>query len=196
MTRSTQPRPTIRYVAFDNRTGRILQTHSRISASTRQYVEVPVDELRRMLAKDSSLLAKLTDKDPANLDILKIESHDEAPVPGEAAMVDVVRRRIVRSPMLTLTADKREVSGDGQDSATIEIRAVNAAGNLMHSVNDRVKVSATHGKLSARAGIVDLVGGRATITVTSVNETVDKVKVWATSLSGACSGGSVTLEFV
>ncbi len=193
---TTHVRPAVWYVAFDKRTGHILHTHSRFSVEANQHVEVPEDDLRGMLLKDPSLLTDLTDQDSANLDILKVGPHDAVPGPGSAMMVDVAHRKIVQKPTLVLTADKREIAGDGWDSATIEIRAVNSEGKLLHTVEDRIKITTSRGKLSSRGGIVDLVEGQATITLTSVNETVDHVRVGAVSLTGACGSGYLTLEFV
>jgi hypothetical protein len=193
---STNVRPEVWYVAFDKRTGRILHTHSRFSVEANRHVEVPEEDLRQMLANDASLLAGLTDQDLANLDILKVGPHDAVPGSGGQIMVDVAHRRIVPKPRLVLAADKREIVGDGYDSATIEIRAVDADGELLRTVEDRIKVTVTRGRLSVRGGLVDLDEGRATITLTSVNETVDNVRVGATSLTGACASGYLTLEFV
>ena len=188
--------PNIQYVAFDRRTGRILHRHSRYSVEANEHVEADENELRAMLLRDSSLLASLTDRDPANLDILKVRPHDAGPAPGKAMMVDVAHRKLVQKPDLLLTADKREIVGDGHDRATIEIQVVDMHGKRRHTVEDRIKITTSRGKLSSRGGIVDLVEGRATITLTSVNETVDRVRVGAVSLTGACASGYLTLEFV
>ena len=188
--------PTIQYIAFDKKTGRIFHTYSRFDVVKNQSVEVPIDELKETLVKDASLFAGLTDQDPANLDILKVGPNDAVPALENAMMVDVAHRKIIQKPTLVLTADKREIVGDGRDSATIEVRAVNSEGKLLDTVEDRIKITVTRGKLSSRGGIVDLVEGRATITLTSVNETVDNVRVGAVSLTGACGSGYLALEFV
>jgi hypothetical protein len=187
---------TVQYVAFDKKTGRILNTYSRFSVEANRYVEVSNDELKELLTRCTPVIANLTDQDLANLEILKVGPDDEVPRSGNPVMVDVAHRRIVKKPKLVLAADKREIVGDGQDRATIEIRVVNAEGKPIHTIEDRIKVSVTRGRLSARGGIVDLVQGRATITLTSVNETVDRVRVQATSLTGACGSGNLILEFV
>jgi hypothetical protein len=193
---ATSIRPAVWYAAFDKQTGHILHTHSRLSAETNEHVEVPEEDLRALLLKDPSLVASLTDQDPANLDILRVGPQDSIPGPGTAMSVDVANRRIVPKPRLVLKADKREVVGDGFDSTIIEIRAVDEHGHRVHTVNDRIKVTTTRGKLSERGGLVALDEGRASIILTSVAETVDHVRVGATSLTGACAGGDLTLEFV
>jgi hypothetical protein len=193
---STNVRPEVWYVAFDKRTGRVVHTHCRFSVEANKHVEVPEADLRNMLAQDASLRAGLTDQDLANLDILKVGPHDAVPHPGAGMMVDVTHRKIVPKPALVLTADKRELAGDGRDSAKIEVRAVDAHGEPLRTVKDTIKVTVTRGKLSARGGVVDLVEGRATITLTSVAETVAYVRADATSLSGTCARGYLTFEFV
>jgi hypothetical protein len=196
MSSSCHGSPTIQYVVFDKRSGRILHMHSRFFVEADEYLEVPLDELRAMLLRGKSVLADVTDRDLSNLDILKVGPQDEVPGPGKMVMVDVTHRRIVQKPILELSADKRELVGDGHDSATIEIRAANADGKPLPALEDRIKVTVTRGRLSARGGIVHLVEGRATITLTSVNETVDTVRVQAVSLTDHCASGQLILEFV
>ena len=188
--------PAIQYVVFDKKTGRILQTQSRFSVEQNQDVEIPMEELKATLAKDPYVLQRLTDHDAGNLDILKSETKETGRGLHSPTMVDVKHMKIVAKPKLVLSAGKKEIVGDGQDSTEIEIKVVGATGRAVHTVDDQIKITTTRGRLSARAGIVDLVQGRATITLTSVNETVSEVRVRALSVSGACASGALTLEFV
>jgi len=185
-----QAAPAIQYVVFDKTTGQIVRTHSHFSVEKNAYVEVPPAELKKALALDSSV------GDPANLDIIKIEGKDPLAVRLGVAKVDLKTRVLVEKPSLSVTADKTEIAGDGKESATITIQAVGADGKPVRSLDDKLKVLTTRGKLSARGGLVDLVQGKATVTLTSANETVSRVVVRASSIAGASSAGEVRLEFV
>ena len=57
-------------------------------------------------------------------------------------------------------------------------------------------VTTDRGKLSERGGVMSLVQGRASFTLTSVNETVHKVRVRAESLDGNLERGELVLEFL
>lgn len=192
---SVDPTPTIQYVVFDPRTGRIVSTHSRFSVEENRDVEIPIEELKRTL-QDASARRDVTSHDTANLDILKVESPQGVPINSATDMVDVTDRRIVQRPLLVLTAGKQQIVGDGRDSVTIEIKVVDADGNDVYNINDTIKVMTTRGRLSARGGIVTLAEGRATIVLTSAAETVSHVRVRAFSPDGACGGGNLRLEFV
>ena len=182
------------YIAFDKRTGRILGKHSRFSVLTNGHVQVPIDDLRKMWSKDTSLLNDLTDHDFANLEILEV-GPNSSPAPGGPAMIDVARKILVAQPKLSLTADKREIEGNGEDSATITITVSGADGAPIRDFKDKIKVTTTRGKLSARRGIVDLVDGSATVLLTSATETVSTVRVQATAVTAVCAGAYVDLEF-
>jgi hypothetical protein len=181
-------------VVFDKRTGRVLHTHSRFSVKENRYVAIPADELKKSLASDRSIADALTDQNPDNLEVIEIGP--QATDHGIAVMVDVARQAVVPLPIISLTADKQEILGNGQDSARIDIEVKDAGGNPVSNFSGRVKLTTTRGKLSARGGLVDLVDGKASITLTSVPETVDNVRVQVMAVDGLCSGGHVTLEFV
>ncbi len=188
--------PSVQYVVFDKSTGRIVHTHSRFSVEKNAYVEVPPEELKQAVAQDSSILADVSGGDPANLDMIRIDNKDPLAARLGAARVDLKTRVLAEKPTLSLKADKTEIVGDGADSLQIEIQAVDKDGKPVRSLDDKVKVVTSRGKLSARGGLVDLVQGQASITLTSVNETVSRVVVRASSIAGACSTGEVRLEFV
>jgi hypothetical protein len=191
-----QHQPTIQYVAFDKKTGRILHTYSKFNAEHNKYVEVPTEKLRQSLAKDANILDGLTDHDAANLEILKAEPEQAGAVGSTRLMVDPQSKTLVQKPKLLLKSDKPELTGDGKDSATITILAVNAEGKAERNVKSKIKVTTTRGKLSERGGVVELAKGGAKITLTSVNETVGRVKISATSLDGNCAAGHLIVQFV
>lgn len=183
------------YVAFDKKTGRIVGMHSRYSVQAKGHVRMTRDELVKFFSRDSEIVGLLTDRDPGNLDILELSDHK----PGgsiDPMMVDVKHRTLVPQPSLSLTADRKEIAGDGSDSVEIRI-AVHAANNhVLRSCNGHVKVTTTRGKLSARGGLVELKDGVAAITLTSVPETVSKVRVQAQAVDVLAATGLLVLEFV
>jgi len=187
--------PGVRYLAFDKHTGRILHTHSRFSVEKNEYTTVPLEELKGMIVSDHSIVEELTDHDPKNLDVIQVKSEEATGGEG-GMMVDVAHRTLVPLPTLSVTASKKEIQGDGKDSAKIDVRVLGADGKLLSKFKGQVKVTTTRGKLSARGGIVDLTDGLASITLTSVPETVSSVRVLAAALNGLCTAGYVTVEFV
>jgi hypothetical protein len=195
MNTKTLPTPILRYVGFDTKTGQIIHTHTRFSVPENRYVEVPVEELKTRFAHEPFVLSKLSDQDPKNLDFIAVETSD-ADLDRAPLMVDPTKRKLVPRPSLRLTAKKSQLTGDGQDSTEIEVSALDGHGKHQSSAKGKIKVSTTRGKLSARGGIVDLKGGRATITLTSVGETVNNVRLVATALDHPYTSGQLDVEFV
>ncbi len=182
----------IRYVVYNKATGRIIHTHSQTSVVDKEYAEVPVDEVRAMFTTTLDFVRQRHNLAPEDLDVLKVESNDPNAKLG-AMMVDPRQLKLVPRPSLALSADKSELTGDGQDSALIEITLTDADG---HPADGAVKVTTDRGKLSARGGRVDLVNGRASITLTSANETVSGVRVRADHVDGIFLPAQLDLEFV
>jgi hypothetical protein len=181
---------TIRYVGYDIKTGRIVHTHSAFSVAGHRHVEIPVDQLKAMFGADPVVVAKLTDGDPANLEYLRADG--TGPV---RSVVDTVNRRLVAPPRLVLSADRTELAGDGQDSVDLAITVVGEDGQVVEGAAGTVKVETSRGKLSARGGRAELAGGCATITLTSVNETVSRVRVRASLPGQPCLPARLDLEF-
>jgi hypothetical protein len=180
----------IRYVGYDIKTGRIVHTHSQLSALDNSYVEVPVEQLKERFSADPVVLAKLTDGDAANLDFIRAGARSRAPM-----LVDPVNRRLVAPPRLVLAADRTELAGDGQDSVELAITVVDQDDRVLEGTAGTVKVETSRGKLSVRAGQVDLAGGHATVTLTSANETVSRVRVRASLPGQPCLPARLDLEF-
>lgn len=183
------------YIVFDNKTGRILQTHSRFNIEAQKNVEIPMEELTATFRKDRYIIDRLTGRDEANLGVLVSTGDDPGP-DSSRFKVDVEKHKLVLKPVLTVTAEKTEIAGDGEDSTKIEIQAVGEDGKPDRSLDDKLKVTTTRGKLSARGGIVEMRQGQASVTLTSVKETVDRVQVVVTSVEGTCGPGRLNLEFV
>jgi len=185
----------IRYAGYDKATGLIVHTHSLFSVPQNRFVEIPLEDLKARFSKNKEIVAKLSDRDPENLDYVKLEPTDAGEGSGPV-MVDPVQRKLVPRPSLAVSADKSQLAGDGQDSAKIEIAVLDGNGNALTGASGAVTVTTGRGKLSDRGGVVTLVNGRATTTLTSVNETVKRVRVSAASPDGLFLSGHVDLEFV
>ncbi|HTV91914.1 MAG TPA: Ig-like domain-containing protein [Verrucomicrobiae bacterium] len=186
--------PTLRYAGYDIKTGQIVHTHSRFSVAENRYVEIPIDELKARFSTEPFIVSKLTGQDPKNLDFVAVT--DGGGSAGIPLMVDTAQRKLVPRPSLQLTTKKPRFAGDGTDSAQIDIAVVDRHGKTIGSAGGKVKVTATRGKLSAPGGIVDLAKGRATVTLTSVNETVDEVHVAVTSLDAPYTADHLVLAFL
>ena len=182
-------------VVFDRVSGKILQTHSRLDAEKDEYVQVSGEDLKKELASDKFILSKLTNQDPANLDFLLVE-HPGTWDSNMPMAVDVKSRQLVALPRLQLSAEKTALAGDGSDSVTIEVQAVDVRGKPMRDLEGGVRVTTERGKLSERGGIIKLVRGHGKVKLTSVNETVRSVWVRADSLDGSAARGELRLEFL
>jgi len=186
----------ITYVVFDTKTGKIVHKHSCFDLEKEAYSECDPDEVMKLTAADPFTLSKVTDSDPDNLDILMTRELPEGFSRGIGYLVDIDSRKIIIKPKIKLSAEKKVLSGDGKDETVIEISIVNQDGRVVGSFNGTIKVSTTRGKLSAKGGLVEVRKGKGNITLTSVNETVDRVKVSAQSLEGKSLRDEIVLEFV
>jgi hypothetical protein len=200
--------PAIRYVAYDKATGQILHVHSEFNVRDEKFVEIPLEELQKTFANEPSIVSRLSTNNPNNLDFIKIETATVSQPLGAAietagttghlgaVMVDPVQKKLVMKTRLTVSSDKRQLVGDGQETAKIEISAVDEQGKVLSDAAGTVKVTTTRGRLSSRGGIVTLAHGRAAIELTAANETVSSVRVEATSPEDKFVSGHVDLEFL
>lgn len=192
---SGNPARQIRYAVYDRKSGKLLSTYSRLDAVKNVYVEVPTDELTRELAMHTSILSGLTDKDPANLGIIPIDP-TQATNTRAHMVVDLKSMKLVALPKLHLTANNTELVGDGVDTVTIDVQAVDEQGRPVRDLEGAVRVTTERGKLSERGGLMKLVRGHGKIKLTSANETVRRVLVRAESPDGSAARGELRLEFV
>lgn len=109
--------------------------------------------------------------------------------------VDLHSRRLVSLPHLVVDPERNVLEGDGQDTVTIEIRAVDEEGAVVDGFSGEVHVETGRGKLSARGGNVRLERGRATVRLTSVAETVDAVPVVVRATDGGATTARTSLAF-
>jgi hypothetical protein len=184
------------YVIYDKASGEIIQTYSRLSVTDQGYVAVPEEEIKRDFAKDAFVVSRLTNNSIDNLDVIRVDHPFQTPTAAGRFAVDVSAKRLFAKPAFRLTSSKTELAGDGVDKTEIEVQALDADGNPVSDLEDDVRITTSRGKLSARGGLVKMVGGRVKIELTSVNETVHSVRVRAESLSGRSSPGEIVLEFL
>jgi len=195
MPASAETQRVIRYVVYSKTTGQIIHTHSQSSVEDEEYAEVPIEEVRAMLSTTLDFVRQLNNLAPDDIDVLKVELDDPGSKLG-AMMVDPRQLKLIPRPSLALSADKGELVGDGQDSTLIEIVLADADGRPMDGAAAALKITTNRGKLSARGGLVELVNGRASMTLTSANETVTGVRVRAEHVDRIFVPAHLDLEFV
>jgi hypothetical protein len=185
--------PVLRYAGYDIKTGQIIHTHSKFSVAENRYVEIPIAELKTRFSSDPFIVSKLSGQDPNNLDFIAVTDGD---VSGTPLMVDPAARKLVPRPRLQLTTKTPQVAGDGSASAQIDVAVLDEKGNVVGNASGDVKFTTTRGKLSAPGGVVSLTNGRGTVSLTSVNETVNEVHVTVTPLDAPYLADRLVLEFM
>src|SRR5436309_219228 len=151
----------IQYIAYDKKTGTILYTYSRLNAETNEYAEIPIEDLKKEVVKDSLVISRLTDRSVDNLDVIQVQRPTH-PLKGTGLLaIDVKSQKLVLKPTLQLKSKKTQLTGDGDDKTVIEVQAVDASGKPMRNLDDSVRVTTDRGKLSERGGLVKLVQGHA-----------------------------------
>ncbi len=176
------------YVLFDRSTGRVTGTHSLYNAETRSYQVRPLEEVRRVFSEF------LEGRTGHQYDVLEADLP-----PGQdqrGLCVDVKQRMLVPKPRLQAKAERAQLQGDGKDSVQIDIVVLDDGGKVLKDFTGDLRVTTTRGRLSAPGGRIKAARGRASITLTSVAETVDRVWVAVSESSGRCAPGGVTFEFV
>jgi hypothetical protein len=181
-----------RYAVFDPDTGRIVGTYGVLDADTGEYREQSEAEVRAMF--DGSEPARVAAG--TELGVLPLDA-ERVPLGSNHSrfLVDPHERRLVRRPCLRLATDNSEITGDGEDSAEIAVKVVDADGATDERFAGEIRVSTTHGRLSVPGGRVSMTGGTATVTLTSTPETIDRVVVTARDPRGVAETGWLDLEF-
>lgn len=124
-----------------------------------------------------------------------------APLPADAPQrldrmrVDPSSRLLRPLPQLVIDPERAVLDGDGEDTVTVEIRAVDQHGAVVEDLSGEVHVQTGRGKLSERGGTVRLEGGRGRIRLTSVRETVDAVPLVATMPAGTAVPATTSVTF-
>ena len=196
MSETAEPNPIV-YLVFDKSTGQILHSHTSVDAESGAFETCDLDEVKSFVVDDEISMSQVTDHDPANLDVIACtDEEDMEMLQRRSFQVDPKTKKLALKPQLRLVAKKTELNGDGKDSTSIQIDVLNASNNLMKSYNGSVKVTTSRGKLSVPGGVVDVKGGRGEITLTSVNETVARVRLSARALDDMATQADLDLEFL
>lgn len=184
------------YIAYDKKTGVILHTHQGFHAETKKAMRCNLDEIKALAISDPRLVKRLSKQTAEDLDVLELLSvpADQLPL-SRYFLVDPVSKSLKRKPRLRLIPEKTKLQGNGTDSLRIQINVISEKDKPI-KYEGKVKVKTNRGKLSHEAGIVEIVGGKGTISLTSVNETIAQVNVSVAALDGSCTTDAVDLEFV
>ncbi len=187
----------ISHVVYDKKTGKVLHTHRSFDVEKGEYRKCTKKEILQFVSSDDSTLIRVTDNDPKNLAVVITEDTPEGAMPGIGGlMVDKKTKAVVQKPKLRLKPKKMELLGNGEDETEIDISVVDRAGKIERSFSGNVKVSTSRGKLSTKGGFVDIKNGKGKISLTSVNETVARVKVAVHGLDETCVRDEIIIEFL
>ncbi len=178
----------ISYVVFDSASGRILGTHTRISGETGE--SLPMSDAEVI----SSCGVTLNDKDNKRVKVLAVDS--AALGSRDGLRVHTKRQELVPRSHLEIKLSRTEIRGDGEDSVDIVIRVIQPNGKPDESFNGRIKVSTQRGRLSELGGIVEARGGVAKISLKSVPETIDQVRMIARDFAGELDPGMAKVAFL
>ena len=176
------------YVLYNRSTGVILGTYAVFDAETESYRTPTSEEARSAFG---NLLEEKTE-DQVEMMEVSLPPHDDL----SGYYIDMESRQLSPMPHLQIQADRVELEGDGQDSVDLAIRVVDTSGNLLEYFSGDLRVTTTRGRLSIPGGRIKAEHGRASITLTSVAETIARVTVIVQDPSGCCLSGSTHLEFL
>jgi len=184
------------YVVFDKNTGRIVHRQSRYDAEAGAHVAIPAEEVLALAREAGGLDDRQSAGATAGADLDVLELTDVAEGATVRMRVNVPNRDLVPRPALRVEPARAELEGDGSDTVTVRISAVDAAGRPLKDFSGPVRVSTTRGKLSARGGRLELKNGAGEVDLTSVNETVGAVRIMARCAGGVCIAGEAEVEFL
>ncbi len=193
---SSAIRPTqspVVHLLYDRATGAVLGRYSLYRVGDGGYAELD-EESVLTVAREAGLVPHATPSGDVDVGVLAVADPTEAMATD--VWVDPGTHRLAARPRLSVTADRSQLEGDGEDSVVVTVSARDADGTLLEDRTDRLRVSTTRGKLAERGGLVQLRGGTAEITLRSVAETVALVTVAAESLDGRYTRGTLDLEFL
>ncbi|MGH2586070.1 MAG: hypothetical protein ACRDJE_14245 [Dehalococcoidia bacterium] len=180
------------HVVYDRVTGRVLGRYRLLDAATGAFREADQEEVLALF-KDQKTLARLTEADPANLGAAAARVEPGARL--ASLRVSPASGAIENRPRIRLHTDRDALEGDGEDSVTLSIDVIGERDAVIGDYSGEIKVSTTHGKLSARAGLIKAEKGRAALTLTSTRETIDEVRVRAVAPDGTAQPAETVLRF-
>jgi hypothetical protein len=181
-------------LVYDRTTGRPLGRFRRLQVTDNAYRERDPDEVLTLFGDDDGVLARVADGDPRNLAVMTAE----LPAGARLGALRISRKRgaIVERPRLRLRAEREVLEGDGEDSVTIHVEVVDGRGKVLRDDAERdVRLTTSRGKLSAHGGRLTLEQGVGSLTLTSVRETVDRVRLRARDPRGGAAGDEIVLRF-
>jgi hypothetical protein len=176
------------YVVYDSTTGRILGTHSRTDGSTGEPIPMTDEEVLALYG------ASLEEKTRSRARVLAVDENQLKSPAGQR--VHTKRQELVARNRVELKLSRPEIRGDGEDTVDIEIQVLDASGKLDESFNGELKVSTQRGRLSQPGGKVQAKGGKAKVSLRSVPETIDRVRIVAQDVEGALEPGRASVAFV
>jgi len=181
------------HIVYDKTNGRIIGRYRRYDLNEEKYTHGDTEEVLDLFKNDEKILARVNEGDTANLGVLttRLPAHTKL----SNLRVSEKRGLLVDRPRLRMRADRDALEGDGQDSLTINIDVVDGHDKVLRDYESEIHVSTSRGKLSARGGCVALERGQASVTLTSVRETVDEVIVQARSLDHSLAFAQLILRF-
>lgn len=181
------------HIIYDKTNGRILGRYRRYDLKEERYTHGDSEEVLDLFKNDEKVLSRVEEGDTANLGVLTTG------LPADAKLnnlrVSEKRGLLVDRPRLRMRADRDAIEGDGQDSLAISIDVIDSRDTILRDYDGEIHVTTSRGKLSARGGRVTLERGQATVTLTSVRETVDEVIVQARSLDRSLSFAQLIVRF-
>jgi hypothetical protein len=192
--RTDDLQPALTHVIYDRTTGRPVGRFRRFDVTGDACGEIPAEEVLALFGGDDGILTRVADGDPRNLAVVTAE------LPA-ATRLDTLRMstkhsRLVERPRLRLRAEREVLEGDGEDSVTIHVELVDGRGKALRGDAERgVHLTTSRGKLSARGGRLILEQGVGSLTLTSVRETVDRVRLRARDPRGGAAGDEIVLRF-
>jgi hypothetical protein len=189
---SRQGEKVVNYILYDKVTGAVIGRHRVFDVQANKYVEADEAQTLALFTNDMHTLERVSDHSPANLAVMKAALSSSR----DARHAQVVKNRLVEQPRLVMFSDKDELEGDGKDQATLTIMLQNDKGKVITQSDAAVLVTTTRGKLSARGGLITLEHGRITLTLTSVAETVQTVRVRCELQAGGAEPTEIRLAFL
>jgi hypothetical protein len=185
--------PVMQVILYDKTTGRIVETHRAESLAAGAPAKPEPERFLREAAEDPFTLRRISGGKKENLAAMEVPAGGMHPL---RMMVDIGSGKLVPKPRLQLSAPKTQLEGDGKDAVEIEVSLVGPEGERIPGFDSEIVVRTSRGKLSARGGRLRLKGGSARITLTSVAETVNEVRVSARSPGAPAEGADLILSFV
>jgi hypothetical protein len=182
------------HVIYDKITGRIVHKHTSFNVLNNSYEKCSLMEIVGSISGDDITMRRVTDHDPNNLELIILNY--EPTLSLADLIVDLHNKKVVQKPRIKLASDKQELEGNGKDSTKLSVDIVDDNNTIITAYNDIIKITTSRGKLSERGGLVQIKEGKGQLTLLSVQETVDRVKIKAECLRGGCQTAQMELSFI